>query len=125
MSEQVDKDLHAVRTALVYFHKRADELFDRLGDKKSLSLAEREEITLAYAKLKTDLKDAARRGTVGRGAAQNQAEQLYFEPAVRAAALALRPSTNSNPIASNWASALYDVCLELSYAVNQIEKDIR
>ena len=123
MSEMFDRaELATVKTALVYLDKRAEDLLVLLGDKRTLSAAEKAVIVQKYKGLKTDLKTAAKYGTVSRRAVERTiVEELVYQPAVHKAALAMSPPINSDPITSHWYSAVSDVHLELSYAIRQLK----
>lgn len=87
-----------------------------LGEKRHLSQEDRAHVEELYRSLKDDLKRAAAAGTVsGKKRAPTDAEERFYWPAVRAAALALAPAVNSNPIVSNWSSALYDAQIEFAH----------
>lgn len=93
MSVHIDRaDAEAVAQALREFEKRCKAIQDLLGEKRSLSLSEREHITDLYCSLKEDLKAAAKRGTLDeRRRPQTQAESAFYDSAVRKAHIALRP----------------------------------
>lgn len=87
-----------------------------LGDKKHLSQEDRVRVEELYRSLKIDLKRAATVGTVnGEKIPLTDAEKCFYAPAVQAAALALSPAVNSNPISSDWFSALYDAQIEFAH----------
>lgn len=86
-----------------------------LGDMRHLSREDRAHVEEFYRSLKDDLKRAAAVGSVsGEKRAPTDDEERLYWPAVWATALALAPAINSNPIASNWSSALYDAQIEFA-----------
>lgn len=97
---------------------------DFLGDSRHLSPEERAHAEELYRSLKDDLKRAAAVGTVsGEKRAPIDAEERFYRPAVRAAALALAPAVNSNPITSRWSSALYDAQIEFAHYMPKLEDE--
>ncbi len=115
------KDLNAreqqsISDKLASFDARCEAIMTLLGDKRRLSPEDRAHVEELYRSLKDDLKRAAMVGTVsGEKRALTDAEERFYAPAVRAAALALMPAVNSNPITSNWFSALYDAQIEFAH----------
>lgn len=110
------QELESVREKLTRFDARCEAIMALLGDKRHLSREDRAHVEELYRSLKDDLKRAAAVGTVsGEKRAPTDAEKRLYWPAVRAAALALAPAVNSNPIASNWSSALYDAQMEFAH----------
>jgi hypothetical protein len=80
-----------------------------LGEKRWFSLAERGTVEERYRSLKNDLKAAAKAPFLHQPMRNREltlCESAFYDPAVRKAAIALRPATNSNPIASRWYSAV-------------------
>jgi len=109
-------ELQAVYAALLAFEQRCEGIMTTLGEKRCLTPSEREHVAGLYAALKTDLKAAAKTGTLsGRRGPQTRVETCFYDPAVRRAAIALRPATNSHPISSGWFSAVYEAQSEFSY----------
>lgn len=100
MNEQFDlEDIRSVASAMLEFERRCDEILTLLGEKRSLQRHEREEIEQLYKSLKSNLKEAAKYGTLSqRRVPLTRAEQCFYDPAVRRAAIALRPATNSHPV---------------------------
>lgn len=115
--EAVDTDgLDLIRGKLADFDARCGAILALLGDKRHLSRDERSHVEELYRTLKDDLKKTATTGTVsGQKKPLTDAEERFYAPAVRAASLALAPAVNSNPIASNWFSALYDAQIEFGH----------
>jgi hypothetical protein len=124
MSEQFDpEEISAVADAMSEYERRCDELMTLLNDKRHLSIDERLNIQRLYQELKDDLKRDAKFGTLdGERRAVSRSEQCFFSPAVRQAAIALRPATNSNPIASKWFHAVQAAQMELSYYQNNLKR---
>lgn len=87
-----------------------------LEGKRQLPREDRMRVEILYRALKDDLKRSATVGTVsGEKRGLTETEESFYAPAVRAAALALAPAVNSNPITSDWYSALYNAQIELKY----------
>lgn len=100
---------------ITHFETRCDELMSLLNNKRQASSGELEHAKSLYLSLKNDLKAAAKYGTVsGKPQEITEAEHYFYKPTVQKAALALRPATNSDPIKSDWFSAVYDAHIDLS-----------
>lgn len=127
LREEVVKDLdihelQSIRDKLTGFDARCEAIMTLLGDKRHLLQEDRAHVEELYRSLKDDLKRAATVGTVrGEKRALTDAEEGLYAPAVRAAALALAPAFNSNPITSNWLSALYDAQIEFAHYMPKLE----
>ncbi len=74
-----------------------------------------------YMELKTKLKRDAKHGTIG-GVKRNMsdAEQLFYDYAVRHAAQALRPATSQSRVLSTWASAVSSAQGEIRYKLDNL-----
>lgn len=115
-------ELHSIREKLTGFDVRCETIMSLLGDKKHLLREDRAHVEELYRSLKDDLKRAAALGTVrGEKRPLTDAEEGLYAPAVRAAALALAPPVNSNPITSDWYSALYDAHIEFAHYMPKLE----
>jgi two-component sensor histidine kinase len=115
-------ELQSIRDRLAGFEARCAAIMALLGDKRHLSREDRTNVEELYRSLKDDLKRAATVGTVsGEKRALTDAEERFYAPAARAAALALAPAVNSNPITSNWFSALYDAQIEFAHYMPKLE----
>ena len=117
MDESFDpSSVQGIVVALRGYERRCEAILALLDDKRSLVPIEREEIRRLYESLKTDLKAAAKYGTLSRRhEEQSHAEERFYGPAVQQSFLHLRPATNSDPIASHWFGAVYDAQTELSF----------
>jgi hypothetical protein len=124
MTEAFDaEEVLKVASALRDFERRCDEIAARLTDKRTLFIFEREAIRELYTSLKGDLKAAAKYGTLsGRREALTRTEQCFYDPAVRRAALAMRPATNSHPILLRWSEALFEASSECSFWLHNLAK---
>ena len=122
MPETFDpSDLRAVASAMRVFEQRCDEILALLGEKRGLSPLERSEIEDRYRSLKADLKEASKYRTLsGRRQPLTRAEACFYDPAVRRAAVDLRPATNSHPISSRWFSAVYEARSEFSFWLHNL-----
>lgn len=110
-----DPNNKLVLDKITHFETRCDELMSLLSDKRQASSDELEHVKGVYLALKNDLKAAAKYGTVsGKPQELTEAERYFYKPTVQKAALALRPATNSDPIKSDWFSAVYDAHIDLS-----------
>lgn len=115
-------ELQSIRDELASFDARCEAIMILLGDKRHLSREDRAHVEELYRSLKDDLKRAASTGTMrGEKRALTDAEERFYAPAVGAAALALAPAVNSNPITSNWFSALYDAQIECAHCMPKLE----
>lgn len=115
-------ELQSIRDRLASFNARCEAIMALLGDKRHLSREDRAHVEELYRLLKDDLKRAAATGTVsGEKRVPTEAEKCFYAPAVQAAAGALAPPVNSNPIASNWSSALYDAQIEFAHYMPKLE----
>lgn len=122
MTENFDADeIRAIRAKLLGFQSRCKQISNEIGDHKSLTINEKAKLQELYTSLKADLKteSAALRKSWND---LSRAEECFYEPAIRKAAIALRPAINSNPITSRWFSALYDCEGEFSYVLFNMEK---
>ena len=117
MNENWDiEELKAVAAALAAFEARCEEIMMLLGEKRYLPQDERERVQDMYRSLKTDLKEAAKYGTLsGMREPLSRAESAFYDGAIRKAHIALRPATNSNPITSRWFGAVHEAQMEFSY----------
>jgi hypothetical protein len=110
------QELQSIRDKLASFDLRCEAIMTLLGDKRHLSREDRSHVEELYRSLKDELKRSATIGTVtGEKRALTDGEERFYAPAVRAAMLALAPAVNSNPITSNWFSALYDAQIEFAH----------
>lgn len=115
-------ELKLIRDKLASFDSRCEAIMVLLGSSRHLSRDDRAHAEELYRSLKDDLKRAAAVGAVsGEKRAPSDAEELFYRPAVRAAALALAPAVNSNPITSHWSSALYDAQIEFAHYMPKLE----
>jgi len=104
------------------FELRCDQLLHLLDGKKALTQLQRSDISAMYRSLKDDLKAASKALAVFDGMGRlSLVDQLFTYPAIRAAALALAPAINSDPIRLGWYGAVYSAHLELSNALAGLE----
>lgn len=122
MNEEFDVDeIRAIRAKLLGYQAQCSQIMDGIGDRVTLSADERSKLQDLYTNLKSDLKTEAAALWKSRDNL-SRAEECFYEPAIRKAAVALRPATNSNPITSRWFSALYDCEGEFSYILHSMGK---
>jgi len=89
----------------------------------SINLTERAKATEMYRSLKSDLKEDCRR--LSRKESKGEAtpvEVAFLLPAVCNASTKLRPATNTNPVTSRWADAIYEARIEIYYPLDQLRK---
>lgn len=111
--------IHALRT----YKNRITEIMDLIGEKSTVSTAEKAHLQELLAALKQDIKTAAKQGTISKTQRQqSQIESAYFEPAVRSAAANFTVATNSHPIASDWLSCLYGLEMDIGTLLDQLER---
>jgi hypothetical protein len=122
MNENFDTgEIRAIAEALREYERRCEEILSLLADKRHLLPNERSTVEELYRALKEDLKRAAKHGTLsGNRQPQTRAEQCFYDPALRRAAIDLRPATNSNPISSRWFGAVSEARSELSYWLHNL-----
>jgi len=123
MSEKFDPvELAAVGEAMQRFEARCEEILILIGDKRTLSAYERSEVSVLYLRLKEDLKEAAKYGTLSaKRTPLTRVEQCFYDPAVRRAHIDLKPKTNSHPIHGRWFSAVFEAKSEFSYWLHNME----
>ena len=77
-----------------------------------------------YADLKDQLNRDYVHGTIGGvKRSKSDAEQVFFEYAVRHALQALKPAINHSRVASTWALAVSSAQSEIQYKLHDLEKD--
>lgn len=118
--------LQSIREKFASIDSRCEALAALLGDSRRLALEDRAHVEELYRSRKDDLKRAAAAGTLsGEKRAPTGAEERFYGPAVRAAAMALAPAVNSNPMTSHWSSALYDAQIEFAHRMPKLSKTHR
>ncbi|NHZ38345.1 hypothetical protein [Massilia rubra] len=121
MNEQTEA--RDVILALRSYSERIDEIMTAIADRRSITSQEKDELQSKLVMLKADIKAAAKRKKVRDNRdPQTSTERAYFEPALRGASANFRVATNSHPITSRWHSCLYDVNIDFSYFLHQLEK---
>ena len=114
MSDEFDiAEIRGIRALLQGYEARCDQVLDAIKE-KPLSAHELSRAQDLYRNLKTELKHEAAQ-LQKRWDTMSRAEQCFSDPAIRKAAIALKPATNSNPSSSNWIGALLDARGEFSY----------
>src|ERR1041384_5518048 len=71
------------------------EMLTLLGEKRSVSADEKDQLQALLASLKEDMKSAVKHGTIGSGP-QTEMERLYFVPTVQKALANLTVAVNSH-----------------------------
>lgn len=111
-----------VIVALRVFERRIDEILGMLDGKRSISQREKLDLQALLVPLKADIKSAAKRGKVHDDREpQSSVERAYFDPSLRGASANFRVATNSHPITSRWHECLYDVRIDITYFLSQLE----
>jgi hypothetical protein len=114
---------HEVLLALREYDVRISEIMNAIGDKRSVSVQEKQRLQAMLSTLKSDIKAAAKREKIYEGRQEQSAvESVYFAPALRGASANFRVATNSHPINSGWHSCLYDVRIDITYYLHQLEE---
>ncbi|MCA8034879.1 hypothetical protein LGM46_18105 [Burkholderia arboris] len=115
------EELQLVTTALRNFLQRIDEIIELLEGRTRISDDERHHVQSLYTSLKSDLKAAAKTGTVtGKNRPMTETESAFFDGTVRESAAFLRAPTNSHPIKSNWVNDLIGIRVNFSHALSEI-----
>lgn len=117
MPPAAEDELRGIEAALEEFDRRCAEVGEAL---------QRNQLTLArdlYKALKADLEEAARPSRMSSTKhPRTWAQAAYFDQGVRKALQELRPATNTNPVTSNWKSAVSAASFELAYQVNRLRQ---
>lgn len=112
-----------VADALAKFIAAIDELCSAVDDERPLSLSEKAELQFKLGQLKSDIKAAAKRGTVHEHSPRRPptfCEYAFFQPAVQKAAANFSLRINTPP-GKTWISGLYVVRSNLSYCLFQLK----
>ena len=110
-----DDDRATAIEELRRFRDAIQSLMDRVEAKEYVTPEGKAQLQRDYATLKSSLKAAAKR------TAENEAEEYFVLPAVRAASSGRSPPTNSHPFNANWYGALYDMCIDITHLLHQLE----
>lgn len=95
---------------------------DLIGNKRTLTPAERDEIRGRFSSLKERLRADRDAGATVRGEAElNETERRYFQPAVMRAAVSLSAAVNTNPLTSDWFGQLYSARMDINQFLLQLE----
>lgn len=112
----------AIVAELQRWHDEARSLVDDACDKSRLSSSGADLLKSRLAKLKDELKEAAKHETLSRKKAQKtDLEQFFFGPAVRSTSANFRMRTDTSPHSEKWNQGLHEVEHELSYALHSIQ----
>ncbi|CAI8817288.1 PH domain-containing protein [Pseudomonas chlororaphis] len=125
MEPQMELDRNealAIISELKRWHDEARSLIDDAADKSRLSSNSIDLLKARLTKLKGEIKDAAKYETLShRKAPKTDLEQFFFGPAVRSTSANFRMRTDTSPHSQSWVRGLYEVELELSYALHNLE----
>ncbi|VWD22894.1 hypothetical protein [Burkholderia contaminans] len=119
MTETEESQL--VTTALRNFLQRTVDIIELLEGRTPISDEEIHYVQSLYTSLKSDLKAAAKTGTVdGKKRTMTEAETIFFCRTANESAAHLRAPTNSHPIKSNWLHDLREIQLDFQSALREI-----
>ena len=115
-------EAHTIIAELRRMHDEVRSLISDAADKAQLSAGGPDALKDRLVILKQDIKDAAKHETLSRRKApKTELEQAFFGPAVRSTSANFRMRTDTSPKSPAWAKGLYEVELELSYYLHNIE----
>lgn len=103
---------------------KCDNIIEILKGKNKIYQAEIDLVRELYVDLKSDLKNASKRGTILPKSEKNKAftEDAIYGSAVRHASIELRPKTNTHPISSKWILAIESCKSELEYYFEKLKE---
>ena len=115
-----------VQAGVEFFERYSNEmgaLLSLLDPGRSMTRMDRAKAAEIYASLKNRLKQDYKR-LAGKESKQGltHIEGAFLLPAVRQASARLRPATNSNPVKTNWHSALYSAKIDVDYFLHQLKE---
>lgn len=104
------------------WHDEARSLVDDASGKSRLSSSSADLLKARLAKLKDEIKEAAKHETLSRKKApKTDLEQFFFGPAVRSTSANFRMRIDTSPHSEKWNQGLREVEHELSYALHSIQ----
>jgi|GEM_PF-1652122 len=119
-----DIQARGVIISLRDFRDQIDHIMEAIAEKNSLNHAEIQDLQALLKNLKYDLTSAKKTGTVrGRKGQQNRLEKEYFAPALEKAVAHLTIVSNSHPIKSQWFSTLYNVSIDITHPLFDLENE--
>lgn len=123
---ETDQDeAQAIAAELQRWYDEARSLIDDAADKSRLSASSIDTLKSRLAKLKAEIKEAAKHETLSRRKTEKtDLEQFFFGPAVRSTSANFRMRTDTSPKSETWSRGLYEVELELSYALHGLRGTI-
>lgn len=117
------QEAQAISAELKRWHDEARSLVDEAADKSRLSPESIDSLKNRLTNLKNEIKEAAKHETLsGRKTAKTELEQCFFGPAVSSTSANFRMRTDTSPMSELWARGLNDVELELSYALDGLQR---
>lgn len=121
-SDWSESELRLIEAALLRWEARCQEVMGRLAGHRASDDAAGSDVEPLYQSLRQDLEETAKYGSVsGKRALLSRAESAYFDPAVRQAAAALRPATDSHPVTARCYGALQEAQTKFAHYRRQIE----
>ena len=112
----------AIIAELKRWRDEARSLTEEASDKSRLSPNSGDLLKARLNKLKVEIKEAAKYETLSRRkSSKTDLEQFFFGPAVRSTSANFRMRTDTSPHSQSWVRGLYEVELELSYALHNVE----
>ncbi|MEG1625106.1 hypothetical protein [Pseudomonas sp.] len=119
------QEAQAIAAELQRWQEEARSLADEAAEKSRLSPSCIDSLKNRLTSLKHEIKEAAKYETLsGRKTAKTELEQCFFGPAVRSTSANFRLRTDTSPKSELWARGLYEVELELSYALDGLQRFI-
>ena len=117
------QEAQAISAKLKRWHDEARSLVDEAADKSRLSPASIDSLKNRLTNLKNEIKEAAKHETLsGRKTTKTELEQCFFGPAVSSTSANFRMRTDTSPMSKLWARGLNEVELELSYALDGLQR---
>lgn len=114
-------DRSEVFSKLRKFEEHITQILDQIGDKRSITDQEKEQLQRSYRTLKSDLsREVKRSETIVGSESLSEFESAYLIPAVSQAIGELVAATNSHPINSDWYSQLYAARIDLQFFLRQL-----
>jgi len=119
------QEAQTIAAELQRWHDEARSLVDEAAAKSRLSPSGIDSLKSRLTTLKHEIKEAAKYETLSRrNTTKTELEQCFFGPAVRSTAANFRLRTDTSPKSNLWNRGLYEVELELSYALDNVQRFI-
>lgn len=113
-----------VLAELKAIHADMERLMDAIGEKRSFTPEETEQLRADLKALKERLARGAKYGTAdGEGRIPTQVESAFFAGAVKKASAFIGINANSRP-GQDWFSRLYGVQVDIGHAIAELEAEL-